>query len=643
MHVATIRPIGKGGKVDAGNRVATHRLCSIEPDLAHTSPVPGCGCSFCDRKSTLTNGGPIMKTRERLQVDLELIDDNPWQPRQEIDQETLPDLADTIHQLGLLQAPLGRRDTIRGRIQLAFGHRRVAACRLLQQQGRGESYIDMDVADITNEEMAILALTENEGRKQLTDIEVVRAHKRAIAETELTVQSLADQLGIPRPTLANNLRVLDLPDFVLEHVEAGDLKPTVAREFLVLQNATHAHVEDMRQVIRRIVSVEMYGGGVPNWTRRHVRKLISEGVSYNELDWRPLGAKTGPATGGGNKEASFNVDEFSHEFADALHTVPADDGHVENYRLTERYDQSRVWTCEVKEWSRRQSRATREANKATEASGEGKGHSSSPDAKKPDKLLGSLLAKDPVWRDVIAHRKKKGPNRPVTDEEREALGTRAELHIIGYSAPFYKILNKLEIEAAHELRQVEGLRGGAVPPWFPDLKECQECIIGAAYAASNDGYPLGKPVLACFNQEHYLEKLQAGLAAYQDQLAAQQKGIERQDDRAIQDLKEALLSAPALTKYPLAQALLSATPAMPGWHPLGFHHEDFCFETAPGFMVESLLGITGGYDQAQAIEFLDAMDPHDLPGLIAALMVHHLRQSGKLDAVSRETALQEAR
>ena len=175
------------------------------------------------------------------------------------------------------------------------------------------------------------------------------------------------------------------------------------------------------------------------------------------------------ATGGGHKEASFNVDEFSHEFADLLHTVPADDGHVENYRLTERYDQSRVWTCEVKQWSRRQSRATREANQATEAPGEGRGHSSSPDTKNPDKLLDSLLAKDPVWRDVIAHRKQKGANRPVTDEEREALGTRAELHIIGYSAPFYKILNKGEIEEGYQLRQVEGLKGGGVPPWFPDL------------------------------------------------------------------------------------------------------------------------------------------------------------------------------
>ena len=47
VQLATIRPIGKGVKVDAGNRVATHRRCSIEPDLAHTSPVPGCSCWYC--------------------------------------------------------------------------------------------------------------------------------------------------------------------------------------------------------------------------------------------------------------------------------------------------------------------------------------------------------------------------------------------------------------------------------------------------------------------------------------------------------------------------------------------------------------------------------------------------------------------
>ena len=150
VRVATIRPIGKGGQVDAGNLVATHRLCNIEPDLMHTSPVPGCGCSFCDRKSTLTNGGPMMKTRERVQVDLELIDDNPWQPRQaDRPGRRCRNWPTASTSWGCCRLPLGVGTSPRGRRanpKLAFGHRRIRACRLLHEQGRGESYIDMDVA-----------------------------------------------------------------------------------------------------------------------------------------------------------------------------------------------------------------------------------------------------------------------------------------------------------------------------------------------------------------------------------------------------------------------------------------------------------------------------------------------------------------
>ena len=151
--------------------------------------------------------------------------------------------------------------------------------------------------------------------------------------------------------------------------------------------------------------------------------------------------------------------------------------------------------------------------------------------------------------------------------------------------------------------------------------------------------PLRKPALLCFNKEHYLEKLQAGEAVYKQKLAAQAKGIDRQDDKAIRDLKEQLLSVPGRFKLALAAALLSATPDLPGWHPLGFHHDDFCFDTVPRATVRALLGMER-YDQEQAIETLDAMLPYDLPGLISALTVHHLRAAGKIETVSRETPAQ---
>ena len=280
-----------------------------------------------------------MRTRE--QVDLELIDDNPWQPRQVIYPDALDELAESIHQLGLLQSPSGRRSPdVSDRIQTAFGHRRVAACRLLYQQGRGERYIDMDVADLTDEQMAVMALTENEHRKQLSQMEVVRAHKRAIDETSLSIQALAGKLGMTRTTVSNNLRVLELPDFILQHVESGDLGITVAREFLVLQNADHAHVDDMRTTIEDIVNPYYARQGLPDWRRSNVRRAISERVAYNETDYRPLGPRTGHGTAGAAREATFDVDTFATERPDTLHTIPDRDGRDEN-------EGSRVWTRTV--------------------------------------------------------------------------------------------------------------------------------------------------------------------------------------------------------------------------------------------------------------------------------------------------------
>ena len=83
-------------------------------------------------------------------------------------------------------------------------------------------------------------------------------------------------------------------------------------------------------------------------------------------------------------------------------------------------------TCEVKEWSRRQSRATREANREAAASGQVHATKKENDAASQ---LGELLAQDPVWKLIAAGREagKKGPHRPVTDQERELLGTRAVL------------------------------------------------------------------------------------------------------------------------------------------------------------------------------------------------------------------------
>ena len=295
-------------------------------------------------------------------------------------------------------------------------------------------YVEMDVDELTDEKMAVMAIS----RKRRPPAASLRSKWCAPTggpSTRPVCPSRAwpTSWGVSRSALSNNLRVLELPDFVLEHVESGALRVSVAREFLVLQNADHCHTEDMMDVIKSIT--DNYGvrhqGALPNWSRRNVRNEIGDHVAGNEKDFRPLGPRM-PGRGGHYqpgeaRETSFDVEAFAADRPDTLHTIPVGDS-------------SRVWTCDVREWRRRQTQATREANQAAGASGTKPGSKSGPAAAPSrDRQFEQALAQDPVFENVIAGRTKKGPNRPVSDAERAALGTRAELKDVDYSTKFWKI------------------------------------------------------------------------------------------------------------------------------------------------------------------------------------------------------------
>ena len=501
--------------------------------------------------------------------------------------------------------------------------------------------------DLTDEKMALIALSENQQRKQLTRIEVVRAHQKAIKDTELTIQTLADKTGVDRATLSNNLRVLDLPGFVLKHVESGDLSMSSAREFLVLQHDDHAHIDDMKDIVRIISS--FYGRrGIPDWSRRHVRERIYLRVAYNEQDWRPLGPKSDAHTvGGANKEATFDVEAFRAEFAGSVHTIPAvSKTETVNYELQLTCDGSRLWTCQVKEWSRRQSRATREASKAAGEVGK------TPDGrtkKKADKdsQLGELLVRDPVFKSIAAAREKKGANRPVTDEERQQLGIRAELKEVGYNRnPFWKLLEQAG-KNAHPNRWMDE-DGGLLPPFFVDLDGCKSCTAGAAYVLS-PYHRNSKPQLACFNKRCYSEKLEAGAAAYREKLEDHKKGLFREDRETAQGFTRNLKGPHRDTLRALATTIVAQTDKLELQHPFGEFIAEWSYEAGATSRVREILdleirtGMRGvHYLDDDGLKALDRVGPGDLRELVANLIVHHLRIVGKLDTVSRETDVRDA-
>lgn len=185
-----------------------------------------------------------------INVELTRINPNPWQTRVgDPDPKYIKALAMDIAANGLLQAPVGRLinadgsnlkqtdgDTDTFIIQLAFGHNRLAAYRYLNNNPDlypGEfSTIPIDIRNLDDQQMAIMAWSENEKRRDVSPIERARAIERRMTDFGWSQQDVADQLGLARPTVSNILRLLKLPQNIQDALHAGDISARVAESLL---------------------------------------------------------------------------------------------------------------------------------------------------------------------------------------------------------------------------------------------------------------------------------------------------------------------------------------------------------------------------------------------------------------------------
>ena len=140
------------------------------------------------------------------EVDLKLIDVNPFQPRTEFDEEALNELASSIKQLGVIQ-PITLRKLDNGRYQIISGERRCRASKLA-----GLSNIPAYIRTAGDEQMLEMAIAENLQREDLDPIEIALSFQRLIDECNLTQENLGDRVGKQRSTVTNYLRLLKLPD-----------------------------------------------------------------------------------------------------------------------------------------------------------------------------------------------------------------------------------------------------------------------------------------------------------------------------------------------------------------------------------------------------------------------------------------------
>ena len=154
------------------------------------------------------------------------------QPRKQFDKEALEALADSIATYGVLQPILVRQNpNFEGYFEIIAGERRWRAAKMA-----GLTEIPAIVLDGDDLKTAQIAVIENVQREDLNVVEEAFAYKALIDQFDLTQDQIAKQVGKSRPAIANLLRLLELPDEVLEQLKAGDLTAGHARALLGLND-----------------------------------------------------------------------------------------------------------------------------------------------------------------------------------------------------------------------------------------------------------------------------------------------------------------------------------------------------------------------------------------------------------------------
>ena len=196
-----------------------------------------------------TAAPPAAATGERLQrVPIGLIRPNPYQPRKEFRPEELAELQASLEANGLLQ-PIVVRPAGTSSYELIAGERRLRAATQL-----GWTDIPVVVRDIDDRTLLTLALVENLQRADLNAVEEAEGYQRLIDDFGLTQQRVAELVGKDRSTIANTIRVLQLPESVQRMVRDGQLSLGHARALLTLED-DRAIVAAAREVIDKGLSV----------------------------------------------------------------------------------------------------------------------------------------------------------------------------------------------------------------------------------------------------------------------------------------------------------------------------------------------------------------------------------------------------
>ena len=209
-----------------------------------------------------------MEAKRVMEIPIEDIVPNPYQPRRVFSQAALEELSNSIKSYGILQ-PITVRERD-GKYELVAGERRFRAAKMANLE-----VVPAIINNMTDESSAVLALLENLQREDLNFIEEAMGYENLIKEHSFTQQQLAEKLGKNQSTIANKLRILRLPTEIKIKLVENDLTERHARALLKLPNE-----ELIKEVLEKIVKNEL----TVRKTEKLIKDILEELEAPQELD-----------------------------------------------------------------------------------------------------------------------------------------------------------------------------------------------------------------------------------------------------------------------------------------------------------------------------------------------------------------------
>ena len=206
-----------------------------------------------------------------IEIDLNLIEVNPYQPRTYFDEEALRELASSIKELGVIQ-PITVRKLKGNQFQLVSGERRFRASKLI-----GNKTVPAYIRIANDQEMLEMALVENIQRKNLDPIEVALSYQRLIDEIQLTQEELSTRVGKKRSTVTNYLRLLKLDPILQTGMRDGFISMGHGRAMINIENSED-QLSVYEKILREKLSVRQTEDLVKNLKSGNVTKSKKKAI-----------------------------------------------------------------------------------------------------------------------------------------------------------------------------------------------------------------------------------------------------------------------------------------------------------------------------------------------------------------------------